>query len=216
MDAAAAQIVDGLAAANDLDDTLIVVTADHGEGFGERSRIRPEARIVGHGNGGLPECILHVPLVVKYPNQKEPAASDAVTSLTEFPSAVRTVQDESAGTDAFLPDEEPVVCATAGVDPDTSERAREYLNSVNPYDKAGQAVYETTDDGTVLKRSRWGDSSGTVHVKNSQAAWLESDTAAGDIVASVIEDLVDAGVRDSTRENVDDEVKRRLEELGYA
>ncbi len=47
-------------------DTLIVVTSDHGEHFGEND-------IVGHGKGGF-EPLLHVPLVVKYPADREAGA----------------------------------------------------------------------------------------------------------------------------------------------
>lgn len=48
-----------LAAAGRLDDTLVIVTADHGESLGEHGRI-------GHG-GFLTESVLHVPLIVRFP-----------------------------------------------------------------------------------------------------------------------------------------------------
>ncbi len=44
-------------------DTLVIVTSDHGEHLGEHD-------MVGHGKGGF-EPLLHVPLVVKYPEDRE-------------------------------------------------------------------------------------------------------------------------------------------------
>jgi len=45
------------------DDTLIIVTSDHGEAFGEHS-------LVGHG-ALVYENEVHIPLVIKYPRQKD-------------------------------------------------------------------------------------------------------------------------------------------------
>jgi arylsulfatase A-like enzyme len=52
------------------DSSLIVVTADHGEMFGESD-------IVGHGAGLYPELV-HVPLLIKYPGQHD-SRTDART-----------------------------------------------------------------------------------------------------------------------------------------
>jgi arylsulfatase A-like enzyme len=63
------------------DDTMVIVTSDHGEMFGE-------AGIIGHGAGLLPELV-HVPLLVKYPGQREAATVDDVVSGTDiFPTVM--------------------------------------------------------------------------------------------------------------------------------
>ncbi|MFB6225379.1 MAG: sulfatase-like hydrolase/transferase, partial [Candidatus Paceibacteria bacterium] len=80
-DAALRRVVNTLEKSEMLDNTLIIVTADHGEGFGERSLVRPDARIVGHGNGGIHECVLHVPLVVSYPWSVGGGEYDKLASL---------------------------------------------------------------------------------------------------------------------------------------
>jgi arylsulfatase len=212
MDAAVRRLVDTLRRDGELDETLVVVTADHGEGFGERSRVRAQARIVGHGNGGLHECVLHVPLVVKYPGQNSSDRSDQVTSLSEFPTAVKQTIAGNGGVDAFLP-EDPVVCSTEGVDPDTAERAREYCDSIEPYDVAADAVY--TDNGdAVRKEIQWGDVSRTIQIRDAHTSWVVPSATSD--VDSVIAQLPEANVRASAKREVSEETISRLEDLGYA
>jgi len=215
MDAAVEHLIDVLRRRGEFDDTLMVITSDHGEGFGERSRVRREARIVGHGNGGLHECILHVPLVVKYPGQTEGRTCETVTSLAEFPSAVRGALNEvdSDSDSSFVPTEGLVVCSTDGVDPDTARRAREYCGSLHPYDDGADAVYVDTGD-VVQKDVRWGDARRRIHIRDARASWTVEDAKPN--VDPIIDGLSDKKVRDETNDGVSDEVVKRLEELGYA
>ena len=57
------------------DNTMIVVTSDHGEAFGERHR-------VGHANSPY-QNLLHVALIVKYPNQAHRGTEERPVSLTD-------------------------------------------------------------------------------------------------------------------------------------
>jgi len=67
-----------------MDSCLIIVTSDHGEEFGDDGKY-------GHGFS-VRESEVHVPLVVKYPFQEEPARVDAVASgIDVFPTVVRAV-----------------------------------------------------------------------------------------------------------------------------
>lgn len=212
MDAAVERIVSNLEASGEFDQTLIAITADHGEGFGEQSRIFPDVRIVGHGNGGLHESVLHIPLVVKYPGQSSPIESEQVTSLDEFPAAVRDAINGSWGINSFA-SEGPVVCSTAGIDPDTADRAREYCADVKPYDQRADAVY--TDEPSVVKKNiRWGEKTSTVTVRNAHTAWTESDSTID--VEAIVSSLSDADVRRSADQDIATDIKNRLEDLGYA
>ena len=92
MDAQLRRIVETLDDRGELENTLLVVTADHGEGFGEPSRIRPDARVAAHG-AGIHEALQHVPLVVKRPGQSEGAVVEEPASLTEFPRVVRAARE---------------------------------------------------------------------------------------------------------------------------
>jgi len=89
-DAELEKIVETLRRRGQLDETLVIVTADHGEGFGERSLVRPDERCVGHGNGGLMEELLHVPLVVRHPAIEPGDVVETPATLTAFPAAVES------------------------------------------------------------------------------------------------------------------------------
>jgi arylsulfatase A-like enzyme len=76
MDAQIGQLVAWLKRENLYDNTLIAVTADHGEAFGERG-------LFGHGNS-LYANLLHVGLMVKYPHSAHTGVVDAPVSLIDI------------------------------------------------------------------------------------------------------------------------------------
>jgi arylsulfatase A-like enzyme len=66
------------------ENTLVIITSDHGESFGERG-------LVDHGNA-LYQNEIRVPLIVKYPGQREKAVRTEVVSLTDlFPTILAVV-----------------------------------------------------------------------------------------------------------------------------
>ncbi len=66
------------------DDTLVVITSDHGEAFGEHNRME-------HAIGSVYEDQIHVPLLVKYPGQHESHRSNALVSQVDFMPTVLEV-----------------------------------------------------------------------------------------------------------------------------
>lgn len=88
LDTQLARLFDGLRRAGLYDDALIIVTADHGEGFGEHD-------VVEHATSVWQELI-HVPLIVKYPGQTAGGVDERLvagvdifpTILTELKLAV--------------------------------------------------------------------------------------------------------------------------------
>jgi arylsulfatase len=215
-DAQVARIVRTLRDRGALDETLVVVTADHGEGFGERSRVRPSERVVGHGNGGLHEALLHVPLVVNAPGQSTGATVDEAASLTRFPAVVEeAVAGADAPAEAFVPPDGIVISSTDGIDPDTQEKARAYLDDLEPLVTPADAVYRDDGGGHVRKSVCWGDASATVTIRDAQNAWLVEGPGR-ETVRGALETVEDAGVRVDARTDVDESVQRRLDELGYA
>ena len=63
------------------DKTILIITADHGEGFGEHG-------IYGHGNTFFDE-VYHVPLIIKMPNVKEgKKIKELVQSIDIMPTAL--------------------------------------------------------------------------------------------------------------------------------
>jgi arylsulfatase A-like enzyme len=71
-DAAVGDLLDRLAANGELDDTIVVVTSDHGEGLYEC------ASCVGHGDNLVGMMTLRVPLAFRLPPRRYPAATPGV------------------------------------------------------------------------------------------------------------------------------------------
>lgn len=83
LDMALAALEDGLSARGLLDQSLLVLTADHGETLGDR-----DSAIFGHGND-LPQEQLRIPLLMKNP-QLTPAVLDCVASnMDTMPTLIR-------------------------------------------------------------------------------------------------------------------------------
>ena len=81
IDSQIGQLVDWLKRQNLYDNTMIVVTADHGESFGE-------GRLFQHGNS-LYSNLLHVGLLVKYPHRAHTGVVDTPVSLIDiFPTVM--------------------------------------------------------------------------------------------------------------------------------
>ena len=85
VDAQVGKVIDWLRGKNAYDNTMIVVTSDHGESFGERHR-------VGHANSPY-QNLLHVPLLIKYPRGARRGVESRLASLIDVaPTILRTVQ----------------------------------------------------------------------------------------------------------------------------
>lgn len=71
-------LFESLRDSNNFENTMIVVTADHGEHFGENG--------LAYHQFSLSEELLNVPLLIKWPSQDESAVSNELVSLADFPS----------------------------------------------------------------------------------------------------------------------------------
>jgi arylsulfatase A-like enzyme len=84
MDAQVALVLARLERLGLYDDTMIVVTSDHGEALGDRN-------LVGHGSSVYQDQI-HVPLIIKFPHQREPRVVGAPVSHVDImPTVLRAV-----------------------------------------------------------------------------------------------------------------------------
>lgn len=217
-DAAVGAMLETLATRGQLENTLVVITADHGEGFGERSRARPRFRIAGH-TGGIHELLLHVPLVVKFPQQTHGESIDRVATLTHFRSVVDKVLDGGDPRGGFAPDG-PVVAAN-DVDGHFETPPKNFETYTSEMDtsvftETARAVYRDTTTG-VRKFTQWGEDTAVVDVVDAQNRVTASDSAnVRNVVSATFESIEPAGVRESaTAHDVDDDTQRRLEDLGY-
>lgn len=214
-DAALERLLGALDDRDELDDTLVVVTSDHGEGFGEFSRLKPDTRVVGHVEG-IHEAQLRVPLVVRHPGQREAETVAAPASLTEFPRVVRAAREGERG--SFVP-EGPVVASSHGLTAPNMELAESYCDPDYLWRFRGdmRCVYEADGDGTVAKYAAWEEETVTVRCRDAGTSYRERADDGGR-VAAAFDGFEPAGIRgDGTGVgDVGEAARQRLRDLGYA
>ena len=193
-----------------LSETLLVITSDHGEAFGERSRLSPGVRLRDH-KWGIHELLTHVPLVVSYPGQQGGRLVETAVSLTDTPALLRTAATDETGSDPLQSDE-PVLASTFLL-PEEKRSKYGSVDDIEQYVGPWRAVYETRD-GVVRKFARTGEQALTLDI---EAAGEVTEVARDDDgrVAEAYSELTDADlVTDETAE-LDDDLEQQLEDLGY-
>jgi arylsulfatase A-like enzyme len=211
MDAEIRRVLSTLADRGVLDETLVIVTSDHGEGFGEPSRIRPGARVAAHG-AGIHEVLCHVPLVVRPPGGGDGAVVEAPASLTQFPAVVRAAVEGDHPTDAFVP-EDPVVVSSHGLEEPMEKRARRFTGDLHRFNGDCRAVL-VREDGYTRKYLSWREDRCRVDAADAKASWRAADTDDG-VVDDRFEGIDDLGVRGDADTEVDAATEERLKQLGY-
>jgi arylsulfatase len=197
-----------------LENTLVVITGDHGETFGEASNIHPEFRLTSHW-GGISELLFHVPLIVNFPNQSSGQQITKEASLTEFPSVVERVRNGTWCDDEFAAD---TVFAYADLDErwqdDKSLQSPEGERFLQRYAGEAKAIYKN-DNGKVRKFVEWNDKSKVVEIPDAHNAWVvgtATNTPFSDPVAQLTMEDVKAN---KTSEDISEETRTTLERLGY-
>lgn len=208
-------IVAGLRERGELDDTLVVVTSDHGEGFGERSRIR-DARVAAHSVSAH-EVLLHVPLVVKLPGQDDGDTVDRPAAIRRFPDAVQAVREGTTDSHPFV-SSDPVIATVYGLTEDDQLRARasRYCDNLSAFDGVSRVAYERREDGLIEKKLTWQSRESTVEVRDAQTSYRIQDSDRIDI-SGIFEAVEQLDVRDrgGGMADVDAATYDRLEKLGY-
>lgn len=216
-DAILERLVETLENRDAFDDTLLVITSDHGEGFGEPSRVRPGVRVAGH-NTSLHEVILHVPLVVSYPGQRTSERESGLASLTRFPAVVKQCINDPLIQPDFIVDRAYASSYGLLVDEQLRSRARRFQDPdlLEGFQDRMRAVYHE-EDGMVRKRLAFGDRNAVeVAVRDAQTAYIEGETTVQKVDAA-FESIEEQNVVEGAAgvEAVDDATKQRLEDLGY-
>ncbi|WP_459194219.1 sulfatase-like hydrolase/transferase [Halosimplex sp. J119] len=213
-DAVVERLVEALATRGVLDDTLLVVTSDHGEGFAERSELDSGVRL-RHHSYGIDELLTHVPLLVRTPEADGGNRIRDPVSLTQFPAAVDAALDGADPIAAFSPSGD-VVSSTFRIRPPGDELALEESER-EKYFGPWRAVYRPAESGDgVRKYARRGDDAITLEIPNAQTTRKLSDTD-DQVVESVFGSFSDAAVRLGSADDrdVETEVEERLSDLGY-
>ncbi|MFC7250501.1 sulfatase [Halomicroarcula sp. GCM10025324] len=213
LDAELERLVGALRERGELDDTLLVITSDHGEGFGEPSRLRPGVRVAEHGVA-IHEVLFHVPLIVRQPGQTDPRRFEDPVSLTAFPDVVGGTRDGDAEPGAFVSDE-PVITTAVGLDEPLQERAGKYVDDLSPWMGTSRAVYEREGD-VVHKYCSKGERAATIHVRDAQTGYKVSSDGL-ERVESAFAGIEQLDVREDGEDfdELDSATYDRLEDLGY-
>jgi arylsulfatase A-like enzyme len=205
------RIVEELKNRGSLDDTLLVITSDHGEGFGEPSHIRPGARLAGHGQG-IHEVLVHVPLIVKHPGQATSRRIEDPATLTQFPDAVRATVD---GREPMFVPEKSVVVHSDGLEEPMKERASEYCENISRFDGKASAIY--SGSGTdVQKVIRWNEDTATVTIRDAKTCY-KINNQNENRVADRLSGLANMNIRTETSDvdEIENKTRQRLKDLGY-
>lgn len=215
VDAEVERLITELETRNKLDDTLVVITSDHGEGFGEEGQVRP-VRSIAHGNtGGPEEQILHVPLLVHHPSQTRVDQVDQVASLTLFPDVVKKVLNGNEDELLFVPDNGKVLASMSEYSSADRERLPDFVTEEDYTDfKYGsRIVYETTDQRKIKKYVKWNGKRSAfdcTKIPTLEVAWSREN-----IIDDEFNSLKQIDVLEGSTEELSKEVENRLEQLGY-
>lgn len=153
-DAVAKRTIETLRQRGELDDTLVVVCGDHGDGFGEPGRLPDEPNAVSHIIP-MHEELLHVPLLVRPPGGTAGEMCHEPAALTQFPAVVEAYVDGDPSGAAFAT--ERVVSSKQPVTADLRDRFEDACGDVTPFTAASHAVYTNEEGRSVRKRYHWGD-----------------------------------------------------------
>lgn len=158
VDAILERIVTRLEADGELEDTLVVITSDHGEAFGEETALESEPPAVSH-RIGTHEAMYHVPLFVKAPGQTAGRRIDDLATIAAFPDAVRSLALEEGRIDggAFVADGGVATATQFPITNDMRSEAERICGSAEPYAKRADIVYADRPGDRVHKLARWGD-----------------------------------------------------------
>ena len=210
-DAVAERVIETLRRRGELDDTLVVVCGDHGDGFGEPGHLPDEPHAVSHIIP-MHEELLHVPLLVRPPGGTEGEVCHEPAALTRFPSVVEAhVGGEQSGTEFAA---ERVLSLKQPVTADLRDRFEDACEDVTPFTAESHAIYTNEDGRGVRKRYHWGDEGleASVSGPGDFRPLREVDPAT---VADAF-DGPEAGVRDPMGgRQATEEAKEQLAALGY-
>ncbi len=195
------------------DDTLLIITSDHGEAFGETSLVDPDVRLAGH-KWGIHEVLTHVPLIVKYPNQNSGGNVSDVVSLTEIPCVIKSVVEDGWKQQNLFVKNQPVMSSNrkmkeskiTNLEPQNRNKAQKYIG---PW----RAVYDNRD-GKVIKHAMKRDKYATIEITSAQNKNIVTREKSQRVFEE-FNQLSDSNVVDIQQKDINDELENHLRDLGY-
>lgn len=209
-DARVERIFRGLKEAGVYDDTLIIVTSDHGEAFGERSRVKDDVRLTGHGPG-IHEVKTHVPLLMKAPGQSASHTVSDLATNARLPHVVEAMLDDSLEYDDFVP-EDAVAVESPGLNRRWDQANLEDGLEVLAEDV--RAIYEPSGK-FYRKHMTWGEEEGTVLIKDAQSSWKQSNGENGEVAKRFSQLTQEPVLEDDQKGGLNEAAEERLQHFGY-
>ncbi|RAW45227.1 sulfatase [Halorubrum sp. 48-1-W] len=204
-DAYVGDLLEYLRSVNELEETLVVVTSDHGEGFGEYSVLNDEVRLIDH-SWGIGDEVAHVPLVVKHPTQSSGSSVDAPATLTRFPTVVEnTVNGERV---SFTPNDGSAITTSYRIK-EPGDQLPLPRNKRESYFGPWHAICREHGGQVVIDAVRRED-----QVQYTPITSRYTKSADQEHVESVLGKLSNANITEEESE-LESEVEQRLHELGY-
>jgi arylsulfatase/arylsulfatase A len=225
-DAVTERLLSALAERGDLDDTLVVVTSDHGDGLGEPSPVPGGPESLAH-TLGTHEHLTHVPLLVREPGQTESETVTDLATLSRFPAAVEQWVDGVSGFEGTTDSESAAFAAPDGeyltyrqpIDGPKLRTAEEFCgDDYERYVGDSAALYRDLPGNAVEKVALWQDRATRVQAHDAQGRIRlgEGDPA---VVQDRIADERAGGSlavpREQDEEELPEEVLEHLKNIGY-
>ncbi|ERG93199.1 MAG: arylsulfatase A related enzyme [Haloquadratum walsbyi J07HQW1] len=240
VDAIFERLIETLRDRGTLDNTLIIITSDHGEAFGAETALSTEPPAVSH-RIGTHELLYHVPLFVRMPrtatniSASTPSNGGTVISdLAELAGIPRLIRATVAGNNTTDTDPRRAVCAKDGVTTATQlpipagmqREATRICETATPYTKRADIVYSQRSDGTILKQARWGEDAYETLITGQFEREDTGQIALSTVLDAVPSDDETAGISINSINEYDEfaeqysnefaeELEDQLEALGY-
>jgi arylsulfatase A-like enzyme len=197
-------LLDELESQNLLDETLVVVTSDHGEMLGEEDAL--SRRRMGH-QAAMSEHLSRVPLVISHPDMRHGRVDEYVSLKDLFGLFLGSAQEGKVSMDRLLHDGD-VLCEYPALGDE-----RMYEEHPNVSDEA--IAQRVSQDSVSVHSQDWrvvANSDGD-RVAEQDGGRIDIEDAPQDLV-ELAESSLDE-LSKLNKEDVDDETAARLEDLGY-
>jgi arylsulfatase A-like enzyme len=190
------------------ENTMIVVTSDHGEHFGEHG--------LAYHQFSLSEILINVPLVVKWPDQETAEVSEELVSLVDFmPTAIDVATgsppSDADGRSLRSADPPETVFAEYGRPPEPlQEKLDPYRETFDQYDRGLQAA--RTDEHKLVCEVPGEET--LYRIDDGQETEIDDEELAAELGDRIDRRLgsLPTGTYD---EDLADHVTDHLEEMGY-